>query len=264
MEIPQSNGEDIMTICISAICTENKEENVVFAVDHMITTGIGQFEHDICKYNLLTNNTVGMLAGNALLMNYFLEDDYSDKSYSEIQSVLEEKFKQKRLETIQKEVLDVFTIDWDDVKEMLKTPTTNEFQRAVLKNIIKTKLNTAILLIGFEDKKAKISQIGYGGIEIYDKIYFNTIGSGSIQAQNTLLFQKHSKQDDLKTTLYNVYKAKRNAEVMQGVGKETDIGYLNENGIKMLKGENIEILNEIYNNELNYGRTHEKLNDLNI
>lgn len=86
-----------MTICISAICTENNEENVVFAVDHMITTGIGQFEHDICKYKLLTDNTVGMLAGNALLMDYFLEDDYSDKSYSEVQSIIEEKFKQKKV-----------------------------------------------------------------------------------------------------------------------------------------------------------------------
>lgn len=253
-----------MTICISAICTENNEENVVFAVDHMITTGVGQFEHDICKYKLLADNTVAMLAGDALLMDFFLEDDYSGKSYSEIQSILEEKFKQKRLEKIQKEVLDVYTIDWDDVKEILKSSISNEFQTLILKSITQIDLNTAILLIGFESNKAKISQIGDGGVEIYDHIYFNTIGSGSIQAQNTLLFQNHSKQDNLKTTLYNVYKAKRNAEVMQGVGKETDIGYINENGINMLDKESIEILDEIYNVELNYGRKHQKLNDLNI
>lgn len=253
-----------MTICISAICTENDKEHIVFSVDHMITTGIGQFEHDINKYKLLTDNSVGMLAGNALLMDYFLEDDYSNKSYSEIQSVLEEKFKQKRLETIQKEILDVYTIEWDDVKEMLKKSITNDFQSQILKSITKTKLNTAILLMGFDDGKAKISQIGDGGIETYDKIYFNTIGSGSIQAQNTLLFQKHSKYDELKTTLYNVYKAKRNAEVMQGVGKETDIGYLNEKGIVMLDVENIKILDEIYNIELIYGKKHEMLNDLTI
>lgn len=253
-----------MTICISAICTENNEENVVFAVDHMITTGIGQFEHDICKYKLLAENTVGMLAGNSLLMDFFLEDDYSGMSYSEIQSALEEKFKQKRLETIQKEVLDVFTIEWDDVKEILKSPITNEFQTRVLKSITGIKLRTAILLIGFEGKKARISEIGDGGIDTYDKIYFNSIGSGSIQAQNTLLFQKHSKQDDLKTTVYNVFKAKRNAEVMQGVGKETDIGYLNNDGITMLDNDSIGILDDIYNVELKYGREHQKLNDLNI
>ena len=96
-----------MTICISAICTENSKEHIVFSVDHMITTGIGQFEHDISKYKLLTDNSVGMLAGTALLMDYFLEEDYSNKSYSEIQSVLEEKFKQKRLQKIQKEILEV-------------------------------------------------------------------------------------------------------------------------------------------------------------
>ena len=253
-----------MTICISAICMENDKENVAFAVDHMITTGIGQFEHDICKYKVLSDNTVGMLAGNALLMDYFLEDDYSAKSYSDIQSILEEKFNQKRLEKIQKEILDVFKIDWDDIKEILKNPLTNEFQTHIIKNITKTKSNTVIILIGFEDGKAKISEIGDGGIETYDKIYFNTIGSGSIQAQNTLLFQKHSKQDDLKTTLYNVFKAKRNVEVMQGVGKETDIGYLNENGITLLDDESIGILDEIYNVELNYGKNHKKLNDLNI
>lgn len=158
----------------------------------------------------------------------------------------------------------MFIIDWDDVKEILKNPITNEFQTLILKNITKTKLNTAILLMGFEGKKAKISEIVDSGIETYDQIYFNTIGSGSIQAQNTLLFQKHSKQDDLKTTLYDVYKAKKNAEVMQGVGKETDIGYLNENGITMLDKESIEILDEIYNIGLNYGKNHKRLNDLNI
>ena len=253
-----------MTICISAICTENSKENIVFSSDHMITTGMGQFEHEINNYKPLTDNTVGMLAGNALLMDYFLEDDYSDKSYSEIQSILEEKFKQKRLEKIQKEILDVYSIDFDDVKEMLKNPITNDFQSLILKNITKIKLDTAILLIGFEDKKAKISEIVDTSIETYDQIYFNTIGSGSIQAQNTLLFQKHSKNDDLKTTLYNVYKAKRNAEVMQGVGKETDLGYLNENEITMLEDENIAILDEIYNTELNYGRQHKQLNDLKL
>ena len=150
-----------------------------------------------------------MIAGNALLMNYFLDDDYSKKSYTEIQNIIGEKFKYKRVEKIQKEVFDVFSIDKEFVKELLKNPITNEFQTLILKNIVKTRLNTAILLMGFEDNNAKISEIGDGGIEDYNQINFNTIGSGSIQAQNTLLFQHHSRQDDLKTTLYNVFKAKR-------------------------------------------------------
>ena len=230
----------------------------------MISTGIGQFEHGIKKYTLLTDNTVGMIAGNALLMDYFLNEDYSDKNYSHIQKIIEKKFKEKRLEKIQKEILDIYSIDFDYVKEILKNNITNEFQSLILKNITKLNLNTAILLMGFEEDKAKISEISDTGIENYNQINFHTIGSGSIQAQNTLLFQKHSKNDDLKTTLYNVYKAKKNSEAMQGVGKETEIGYLNKNGVKMLNEDNIKILNNIYDAELIFGKENEKLNELNI
>lgn len=253
-----------MTICICATCSENNEEIIAFAVDHMISTGIGEFEHGINKYRCLNKNTVAMIAGNALLMDYFLNEDYTNKSYLEIQEIIEEKFKQKRLEIIEKEVLNVFSIDFDYVKELLKNPITNDFQAAILKRISSTKLNTAILLIGFEDGKAKISEITDSEIGNFDQINFHTIGSGLIQAQNTLLFQKHSKECDLKTTLYNVHKAKKNAEVMQGVGKKTDIGFLNKNGITMLNNENIKILDEIYYIELNCGKQHVKLKDLQI
>lgn len=253
-----------MTICISAICTEGSEEHIVFAVDHMITTGIGEFEHNSNKYSSITENIVGMISGNALLADYLWGDDYSGKTYSEIQHVLENKFKQKRLEKIQKEILDVYSIDFDYVRESLKNQIVNDFQQNILLSITKTKLNTAVLLIGFENDKAKISEISETGIISFNQINFHPIGSGSIQAQNTLLFQKHSKDNDLKTTLYNVYKAKKNAEVMQGVGKETDMGYLNKNGIKMLNDNDIKILDEIYNIELNYGKTHEKLNELDV
>lgn len=150
------------------------------------------------------------------------------------------------------------------MKNLLKQQIVNEYQSNILKSITKARLNTAILLIGFEDNKAKISEISEAGIISFNQINFHTIGSGSIQAQNTLLFQKHSKNDDLKTTLYNVYKAKKNAEAMEGVGKETDIGYLNENKIKMLDKENIKILDDIYNTELTYGKNHEDLKKLNI
>lgn len=177
---------------------------------------------------------------------------------------MKKKFKEKRLEKIQKEILDIYSIDFDYVKEILKNNITNEFQSLILKNITKLNLNTAILLMGFEEDKAKISEISDTGIENYNQINFHTIGSGSIQAQNTLLFQKHSKNDDLKTTLYNVYKAKKNSEAMQGVGKETEIGYLNKNGVKMLNEDNIKILNNIYDAELIFGKENEKLNELNI
>lgn len=251
-----------MTICISAICTENKEEHIVFAVDHMITTGLGQFEHSINKYNVLNENVVGMMAGNALLMDYFFDEDYSENSFSEILDIFEEKFKEKRLNIIEKESLDVYSIDLDFIRDILKGPITNDFQAAILKKIAKTKLESAILLMGFENNKARIAEVSDYGIGNFNRINFHTIGSGSIQAQNTLLFQKHSKKDDLRTTLYNVYKAKKNAEVMQGVGQDTEIGFLNNGSIVMLDKKNMDILDNVYALELNWGKEHKEVGAL--
>ena len=122
------------------------------------------------------------------------------------------------------------------------------------------KLGTTILLIGFRNELAVLSEINEGGIFDFRDINFHTIGSGSVQASNTLLFQKHSKSDNLSRTIYNVYKSKRNAEVMQGVGKETDILILTEtDGVKRISDENINILKDIYESELRFGKDNSNL-----
>lgn len=51
---------------------------------------------------------------------------------------------------------------------------------------------------------------------------------------------------------------------MQGVGKETDIGYLTKDEIIIINQENINILDELYNTELNYGKKNKKLLNLNL
>jgi len=90
-------------------------------------------------------------------------------------------------------------------------------------------------------------------------INFSAIGSGAIQAINTLLFQRHSKEDSLAATIYNVYKAKRNAEVSIGVGKETDILVLTKKGVVEINKDLMDQLSKIYEKELKYGKTNEKL-----
>lgn len=50
--------------------------------------------------------------------------------------------------------------------------TKNNFQSSILTSITKIKLDTAILLIGFEDNKARISEIGGSGFIIMIKLIF--------------------------------------------------------------------------------------------
>jgi hypothetical protein len=93
---------------------------------------------------------------------------------------------------------------------------------------------------------------------------FHTIGTGNAQAANTLLFQKHDKQDKLLETLYKVYKAKRNSEVMQGVGKETELLILSKDGCHKIEKPHMDILSKIYYEELQFGKNHKDLRKIDI
>lgn len=106
-----------MTICISSICTENEEEHIVFAVDHMITTPNGEFEHPIKKYREINRNTMGMIAGKVLLMDFFMDLDNFDSDYETIENTINKKFKEKRLEIIQNNILDTYFIDIEFIIE---------------------------------------------------------------------------------------------------------------------------------------------------
>jgi len=258
-----------MTICIAAISKEeinNKEEEyIVFAVDHMLSNNLlGEFEHDIKKYHQINQSTVLMLSGRAHLMEYFTELENSNGNINDILEELKTKFKEKRLEIIQSEILEPSLIDLDFINENINKEFNNSLIKYIFHEILNTQLDTSILLTGFEGNKAKIFELMDNGVSDLRTINFHAIGSGSIQALNTLLFQKHSIKEDLKTTIYNVFKAKKNAEVMRGVGKETELGYLSKDGVILLKKKDLNTLENIYNCELNYGKNHEELKNLKL
>lgn len=253
-----------MTVCISAICTEKQNEHIVFAVDHMITTMNGEFEHSIKKYREINKNTVGMIAGDALQMEYLMDLKNFSDDYTKLQKTFEKKIKEKRLEIIQKSILNTFDVDIDFIKENLNEEINNPIMSKIFDRILDTKLGVSILLVGFIEDTAHLSIIRENGVHDFTTIHFTAIGSGAPQAQNTMLFQKQSKDDDLRTTLYNVYKAKKNAEVNRGVGKETEIGYLNKDKIVMIQEKDLKILNDIYEHESLCGKEHEDLQKLEL
>lgn len=254
-----------MTICVSAISTDNGKEAIVFSTDHMVSVGdLGQFEKEIKKYKVLNkNNIVAMLSGQMLLFDRILEGTNDFHDFYKIREKIIENMAKIRKEIIKKEVYDLYSINDDYIKTILPSPIQNPFIQRILETVSTFSLQTNILLIGFDNEgKAQISEIDEKGYADYRDIHFHAIGSGSIQALNTLLFQKHCKSKDLKTTIYNVYKAKRNAEVVIGVGKETEVIILSGEGRRELKEEQMLKLEKIYEEELNYGVTHQDLNTI--
>lgn len=254
-----------MTICVSAIATDNGKESIVFSTDHMVSVGdLGQFEKEIKKYKVLNkNNIVAMLSGQILLFDKILEGTNDFHDFYKIRGKIIENMAKIRKEIIKREVYDLFGIDELYIKSILSNPIQNPFIQRILETISNFSLQTSILLVGFDNEgKAQISEIDEKSYADYRDLHFHAIGSGSIQALNTLLFQKHCKFKDLKTTIYNVYKAKKNAEVVVGVGKETEIMVLEGVNRHELQPDQMRKLENIYNEELGYGVNHKDLNNL--
>ena len=257
-----------MTICIAAIgkCEDLgiDGEAIVFATDHMITLSqIGEFEHSIEKYRTINSNTVVMLSGEALLFDELLDGVPSNGTVDEIKEKIYSNMVNIRAKRIEKIVLDRFKVDFDYVKELLKLPDHNDTVSEFLGFIKEYDLETSVMLAGFKDGKAQIYEINEVDAINTRDINFNAIGSGGTQAINTLLFQKHSKANNLKVTLYNVYKAKRNSEVSGGVGKETDIYILLSNGKKYeITSEINKSLSEIYQQEMKFGKENKELDNI--
>jgi len=236
----------------------------IIATDHMIDVGIGQFEHDIKKHKKINLKNIAMLAGSALLFNDLVMDLEGKEKFEEIKKGIHENFDKVKKDIIKKQLLNKFGLKEEEIKEIVKGPIANPIMAKLIESIAKLKLDTSILLVGFDNGIAKISEIQEEGFADLTDIHFHAIGSGRTQAINTLLFQKQLKKNSLKTTIYNVYKAKKNAEVSSGVGVETDILIFAEGGCLELLDEDINILKEIYNTELKIGRNSEDLNKLSI
>lgn len=253
-----------MTICIAAIGKEGKDEVIVAATDHMITMGnLGQFEHTISKYKEINKDTIAMLSGIPLLFDDLVQNPDNLSKYSEIKAQVKKNFKNKRNEIFQDHVLDLFGISWEKFTEAATQPFANSLIEEIMGRNNKFKLTSSILLAGFDGSRANISEISEYTYADFRDMNFHAIGSGNIQAINTLMFQKHDKNDSLFSTIYDVYKAKRNAEVSQGVGKETElIVLIKGKGCKTLTDESFNSLKEIYDEEVKMGRNHKKLKSL--
>lgn len=253
-----------MTICIAAIGVDEKgKEAIVFATDHMVSwPQMGQFEKTIDKYKKLNTNTVAMLSGNPLIFETLIGKCRKECSFDEIAQTIQSSMIELKEQIIQKQLLDIYKINYDYIKEVLKAPIPNPYIDNLLRAISGFSLQTSILLVGFKDDTAQIAEVIENAISNLRDIAFGAIGSGAVQALNTLLFQGQSSNDSLAATLYNVYKAKRNAEVSIGVGKETDIMILTKAGLTEISDDNIKILSTIYESELKFGKTNEKVKEM--
>jgi len=267
--MPQDNvrsGANPLTICIAAIGKEKNEEAIVFATDHMVTMesddSTWTFEHSLKKYRKLNDKTVAMVSGDPLLIDDLTKLSDSNLEYQKIKREIFDNFKKMRGEKIKNDLLDLFDIDKKFLKEQLAQDTVNPLVLDMLETLNNYVVGARVILVGFDDDKAKISEITERHMKEYRDFTFYAIGSGSTRAMDTLFCQGHKATDNLTSTVYDVYKAKRNAEVTSDVGKDTDLIILTKSSYIPLSAKKMKTLIAIYEKELQFGRKHKEIRNI--
>lgn len=112
-------------------------------------------------------------------------------------------------------------------------------------------LQTQILLGGIDESGAHIYAVGDPGtMACFDRVGYHAIGSGHRHAVLSLVARAQHKSDDLKRTVFNVFAAKRAAELAQGVGQATDIVVITGKGVRSLTNAEITALEKIRSDDV--------------
>ena len=267
-----------MTVCIAAVC---EQVNVVVGIsDRMITFGEIAFEPSQTKFQALTHSAtdqiVVMFAGASPLHSdiwYLVQDEIyrGSKPVGEctvkgVAEMYSRHYIATRAKHAERAVLAPLGLT-------LHTFLANQ---SAMKSKLVTKLADELRLFGQGDESFDVSAIvcgldrsigdpaghiyvvNNGKVECADDIGFAAIGNGDWHANSQLMLGGHNREASLAQTMFLIYSAKKLAEVVEGIGIETDMFTVRSDMVHIYHGDDfrIERLDEIYQ------KTEEKKREL--
>ncbi len=272
-----------MTVCISAICCDNKHEDpkIIVSSDRMITTELGapvEYEGTSTKISELTSSCVVLSAG----VTTWIEDlVYQTKQAIKNENTLvireiAEKCANAYIELIQDNIkrliLSTYNMSFEEFKDQQKYNPS--FLAEVNQRILSTRQtiesNLVSLIAGIDKNGADIFGINSGNFYPFTSLGYQALGSGQALAESVFVHRGYDTKWDLKKAIITLIEAKKQAEEAQGVGKNTDIVIISKDEIKYLKKETIEELEKIHRelmDKISDTRDEvikDKLNNLNI
>lgn len=245
-----------MTICIAAIACNRK--GIVVATDRMVTaSGLAlEYEHDSKKMDVISNNCLAMTAGDALIgweiINNLQQKD--DSRFDYIAGKVGEKYVIVRDQKLNESYFQPVGLTLDNFLKEGKNILPEAMFSQMMQTAGNFALDIVILLAGVDKRGAHISTVtapqkSGNLITPFDRIGYHAIGSGGVHATVALALCGHSVNAPIEKALYNIYKAKRAAEVAPGVGESTNMAIIDEKGIKVVSDEIIATLSSILDEE---------------
>lgn len=243
-----------MTVCIAALCGENDEARVVVAADRLVTSGgFMEFEHPGSKMVQLSSRAMVMVAGNSnegMRLVHEAEAEMNEDGEGTITEVAEDlgrRYAEARLRRAEQANL---------VSRGLTLQTYQEIQASLHPQIVMLidnglvsyDLGVELLLGGVDENGAHIHSNHHpgGGNQDHGAIGWAAIGSGAVHVLQSMAGFEHGGDASYGETLFRVYASKKRAEAAPGVGLETEVAVISQDGTKRLSSDELNELNSIY------------------
>jgi hypothetical protein len=249
-----------MTVCIAAICDNG--QRIVVAADRMLTFMSPlnlEFETEEKKIEQLANGCVALASGNTAYATEILQavkQKIGGNATPEFQAVAEAMKgdyaatkMRKAYETI---ILHHLGLDFDSFQKKGGTlpaylkPQAQTFQQMIALSG-QFNLQVDILLAGIDDVGAHLCLVTHPGTLLsLERQSYSAIGSGGIHATIYLSLSAHTSHKGLLETVWNVFAAKKAAEVAPGVGRGTDLVVVEKTSVKYCAAPTMSILESTF------------------
>ncbi len=242
-----------MTVCIAAMCGGEDDARVVVAADRLVTSaGFMEFEHAGSKIVELSGKALVMVAGNTndgmrLVNEAAQEMDGALDAIPEVAEFLGKQYAAARLHRAEQGLLKTRGLDLESFYN-LHNSLHPQVVMLLDNGLAQWDLGVELLLAGIDDRGAHIhtNHNPGGGNQDHMAIGWAGIGSGAVHVLQSMAGFGHGADADYGQTLFRVYASKRRAEVAPGVGLETDVAVINQDGIKRLSETELDDLGKIY------------------
>ena len=220
-----------MTICIAASCDNGSA--VVVASDRMLSAPFltVEFDHQDTKIDQISPNCVALSSGDALCVQDILIGGIGAASHLQNPPIitLTEQIKLQFCEIRKQRVNDVILgprgIDFDSFYQGgIITRFPQDLAMLLDNQVQMHTLGTMLLVAGVDDSGAHIYCVDDPGkMACFDRLGYHAIGSGHRHAVLKLVALKQHHSTPVKETIFNVFCAKRIAELAPGVGQATSM-----------------------------------------
>lgn len=250
-----------MTICIAALCDKGKSAVVV--ADRMAVFGSGsllEFKLDdhASKIHELTTHAVLLHSGRTTDAELILADT---KVYENCENLVE---------TVDRTVLSLIEKKRDsEVARRLGSSfkyetlvntvgnTSSGPLYEVLQQVRITDLGE-MLIVSMKDGQYEIQAYYPPVSPVRSDLHYAAVGSGGIYARAALTIQQYTSNAKVSEALFQVYSAKKAAEIVYGVGEPTEMAVLTADGIRKASNETLKLLEKFRQEKSKFMVTEEQ------